>query len=109
MPTTDETNMLLRLVRADELGIPQEFREALGIEETTRVFLLAVDGTLHIVPVRSGQHPAENGSPGLRALHEDFAPVREEILARGISEKEVNADIDEAIAASRAERRARWQ
>ena len=40
-------------------------------------------------------------------LYEYFAPVREEILRRGISEEEVNADIDAAIAEVRAEQRAK--
>ncbi len=105
MQTTDQTNTLLRLVRADEVGIPQEFREALGIVETTRLFLLAVDGELHIVPVRSDQHPTETGSPGLRALYDYFAPVREEILASGMTQEELFAEIDAAIAEVRAERR----
>jgi hypothetical protein len=78
----------------------------LGIEDATRLFLLAVDGQLHIIPVRSDQDAAEKGSPWLRELYEYYAPVREEILRRGISEEEVNADIDAAIAAVRAERRA---
>jgi hypothetical protein len=47
------------------------------------------------------------GSPWLKELYDYFAPVREEILERGISEDEVNADIDAAVAAVRAERRAR--
>jgi hypothetical protein len=42
----------------------------------------------------------------LLKLYEYYAPVREEILARGIPEEEVNADIDAAIAAVRAEQRA---
>lgn len=109
MQTTEQTTTLLRLVRADELGIPQEFRDALGIEDATRVFLLAVGGKLHIIPVRSDQDPSEKGSPGLRALYEYFAPVREEILASGITQEELFADIDAAIAEVRAERRAMRQ
>jgi hypothetical protein len=54
----------------------------------------------------SGESTAK-GSPWLRELYEHFAPVREEILARGIPEEEVYADIDAAIAAVRAEKRAR--
>ena len=109
MPTTEQTKTLVRLVGADKVGIPQEFRKALGIEDTTWLFLLAVNGQLHIIPVRSNQDATEKGSPGLRALYEYFAPVREEILARGIPEDEVNADIDAAIAAVRAEQRAKQQ
>ena len=44
------------------------------------------------------------GSPWLKELYEYFAPVREEIIARGISEEEVNADIDAAIAEVHAKR-----
>ncbi|MCD6031554.1 MAG: hypothetical protein K0S78_3728 [Thermomicrobiales bacterium] len=109
MQTKEQTKTLVRLVRADEVGIPQEFREALGIDDTTKVFLFAVNGELRIIPVRSDQDATEKGSPWLRALYEYYAPVREEILRRGISEEEVNADIDAAIAAARAERRAQRQ
>lgn len=49
------------------------------------------------------------GSPWLRELYEYFAPVREEILARGISEEELFADIDAAVAEVRAEQRANGQ
>jgi hypothetical protein len=53
----------------------------------------------------TGSRPT--GSPGLRGLYEHYATVREEILARGISEEELYADIDAAIAAVRAEKRVR--
>ena len=65
----------------------------------------ADDGELRLKPVRVANEP--QGSPWLRELYEYFAPVRQEILDRGISEEEVNADIDAAIAAVRAERRAK--
>ncbi len=97
----------MRLVRGDEVTIPQEFREELGIDDTTWLFMILVDGELSIRPVHFNKNPSEKGSPGLRALYDYFAPVREEILARGISEEEVNADIDAAIAAVRAEQRAK--
>ena len=48
---------------------------------------------------------AEHGSPWLKELYDYFAPVRQEILERGVSEAELNADIDAAIAAVRAGRR----
>ena len=46
-----------------------------------------------------------NGSPGLRALYEYFASVREEIRAMGVSQEELFADIDAAIAEVRAQKR----
>ena len=44
------------------------------------------------------------GSPWLRQLYLYFAPVRQEIVDRGISEDEVNADIDAAIKDLRSRR-----
>jgi AbrB family looped-hinge helix DNA binding protein len=85
------------------ITIPSDFRKHLGISDGSMVEITLGEGELRIVPVRGAG--ASVGSPGLRALYEYFAPVREEILTRGISEEEVNADIDAAIAAVRAERR----
>ncbi len=65
------------------------------------------DGELRLAPVRS--NVPSKSSPGLRALYEDFAPVREEIRARGISREELYADIDAAIAEVRAEQRAKQE
>jgi hypothetical protein len=47
----------------------------------------------------------QKGSPWLRELYEYFAPVREEIRARGLTEEEVNADIDAAVREVRAHQR----
>ncbi|MDQ3692103.1 MAG: hypothetical protein M3464_00545 [Chloroflexota bacterium] len=65
------------------------------------------DRGIHISLVQVAETGA--GSPWLRELYEMFAPVREEILARGISEEEVNADIDAAIAEVRREQAAKQQ
>lgn len=46
---------------------------------------------------------ADSGSPWLRDLYKLYAPVREEIRQRAIPEAEVNADIDDAISAVRAD------
>jgi uncharacterized protein (DUF433 family) len=43
------------------------------------------------------------GSPWLRDLYEYFAPVREDIRKRGISEAELHEDIDAAVRAVREE------
>jgi bifunctional DNA-binding transcriptional regulator/antitoxin component of YhaV-PrlF toxin-antitoxin module len=105
-----ETAPVMQIVRARRGGrvtIPAAFRKALGITDETPLRMSIVDGELRIKPVRVAE--SSQGSPWLRELYEYFAPVREEILRRGISEEEVNADIDAAIAAVRAERRARRQ
>ncbi|MFT4040167.1 MAG: hypothetical protein QM692_18445 [Thermomicrobiales bacterium] len=48
--------------------------------------------------------PEQPLSPGLRGLYEYFTPVREQVAASGISEDELFALIDEAIAESRRAR-----
>lgn len=106
--TTTETKSktkLVRPLRGGQITIPAEFRRSLGIDEDTMLRVTLIEGELRISPVKVDE-PLK-GSPWLRELYEYFAPVREEILARGISEEEVNADIDAAIAAVRAERRAK--
>jgi AbrB family looped-hinge helix DNA binding protein len=103
MSATAPKTKLVRPLRGGQITIPAEFRKSLGIDEDTMLRVTLADGELRITPVRV-ETPGK-GSPGLRALYEYYAPVREEILARGISEDEVNADIDAAIAAVRAEKR----
>jgi AbrB family looped-hinge helix DNA binding protein len=97
-----------KVVRARKKGqvtIPDEYRKELGIGEDTLLRMRVEDGELRIAPVEVREQ--EQGSPWLRELYEYFAPVREEILRKGYTEEEVNADIDAAIRAVRAERRGR--
>jgi len=103
MSQTIQMTKIVRSLRGGQVTIPAAFRKELGIDEETMLRMTLVDGELRIVPV----HVTEptKGSPGLRALYEYFAPVREEIRARGISQEELYADIDAAIAEVRAEQR----
>jgi hypothetical protein len=91
------------------MTIPAEFRRALDldIDAETMLRVTLSEGSLQVTPVKVAE--THKGSPWLRELYEYYAPVREEILARGISEEEVNADIDAAITAVRAEQRAKRQ
>lgn len=98
---------IVRLSRRGRFTIPAEFRKRLGIEETTELRMSLADDELRVRSVASPE-PAK-GSPGLRELYEYFAPVREEILRRGISEDELNADIDAAVAEVRAKQHAKRQ
>lgn len=105
MTTTPLKTKLVRPLRGGQITIPAEFRRSLGINEDTMLRVTLSDGELRITPVQVEEQ--RKGSPELWALYEYYAPVREEILTRGISEDEVNADIDAAIAAVRAEQRAK--
>ncbi len=91
---------LVRALRNGQITIPVEFRRQLGLTEQSLLQMTLVDGELRIRPVQVSQTAA--GSPWFKELYDLFAPVREEILAAGISEEEVNADIDAAIAEVRA-------
>jgi bifunctional DNA-binding transcriptional regulator/antitoxin component of YhaV-PrlF toxin-antitoxin module len=102
---TVKMSKLVRSLRGGQVTIPAAFRRELGIGDDTMLRMTLADGELRIKPVEVSE--PSKGSPGLRALYEYFAPVREEILARGISQEEVFADIDAAIAEVRAEQRAK--
>jgi bifunctional DNA-binding transcriptional regulator/antitoxin component of YhaV-PrlF toxin-antitoxin module len=105
--TITGTTKLVRPLRGGQMTIPAEFRRALDIDAETMFRVTLTEGSLQVTPVKVAE--THKGSPWLRELYEYYAPVREEILARGISEEEVNADIDAAITAVRAEQRAKRQ
>jgi bifunctional DNA-binding transcriptional regulator/antitoxin component of YhaV-PrlF toxin-antitoxin module len=107
MSQSAQITKIVRSLRGGQVTIPVAFRKELGIDEETMLRMTLVDGELRIKPIQITEAP--KGSPWLRELYEYFAPVREEILRRGISEEEVNADIDAAIAEVRAEQRAKRQ
>jgi len=94
-----------RLVRVQEKGqvtLPAEMRKRLGLKKGDLVAVTTTDGGVLIKPVEVKRR---EGSLWLRELYEYFAPVREEIRARGFREEEVNADIDAAVREVRARQR----
>lgn len=98
MVDQQRTTKLVQSLRGGQITIPAEFRKALDIHEDTLLQVTLVDGELRMRPVTVKE---TSGSPWLRELYEHFAPVREEILARGIDDTELNADIDAAVRAVR--------
>lgn len=103
---TERPTKIIRALRSGQITIPAAFRRELGIDEQSLLRMTLVDGELRITPVQVDAEP--KGSSWLKELYDYFAPVRQEILERGISEEELNADIDAAIAEVRAERPGRW-
>ncbi len=94
-----------RLVRVQEKGqvtLPAEMRKSLGLKKGDLVAVTSADGGVFIKPVEIKE---QKGSPWLKELYDYFAPVREEIRTRGLSEEEVNADIDAAVREVRARQR----
>lgn len=107
MALSPEKTRLVRPLRGGQVTIPVAFRKELGIGDETMLRVTLVDGELRIKPIQVAEAPT--GSPWLRELYEYFAPVREEILRQGISQEELFADIDAAIAEVRAEQRVKQQ
>jgi bifunctional DNA-binding transcriptional regulator/antitoxin component of YhaV-PrlF toxin-antitoxin module len=103
MSQSAQMTKIVRPLRGGQVTIPVAFRKELGIGDDTMLRMTLVEGELRIKPVEVSE--PTRGSSGLRALYDYFAPVREEILARGISQEELYADIDAAIAEVRAEQR----
>jgi bifunctional DNA-binding transcriptional regulator/antitoxin component of YhaV-PrlF toxin-antitoxin module len=105
MKTGEPKRKLVRSLRGGQITIPIEFRKQLGISEDTLLYMTLEEGELHVKPVKVASE--RRGSPWLRELYELYAPTRQDIRDRGISDEEVNADIDTAIAEVRAKQRSR--
>lgn len=87
------------------LILPGNIVRAAGLDTGELLTVYAEDGELRIVPAGDGAQSSTTNP--IAELYDYFAPVRDEVLAQGISEEEINADIDAAIAEVRAEARAR--
>ncbi|MHB8647831.1 MAG: AbrB/MazE/SpoVT family DNA-binding domain-containing protein [Thermomicrobiales bacterium] len=101
MKVQKQSTKIVRQLRSGQVTIPVEFRRELGIESEGMLQMTLADGELRIRPVHVTVRAADTS--WYRQLYDYFAPVREEIAARGISEQEVNDDIDAAVRAVRAE------
>ncbi|MBI3979230.1 MAG: AbrB/MazE/SpoVT family DNA-binding domain-containing protein [Chloroflexi bacterium] len=88
---------IVRQLRGGQITIPAEFRRLLGINDESLVQVTLADGELRIKPVRVAGVVA--GSSWLKDLYDRFAPIREEAAA--LSGEEINAAIDQALAAVR--------
>ncbi len=102
MKAQKHTTKIVRQLRSGQVTIPVEFRRELGIEGEGMLQMTLKDGELRIKPLHVRE--ARTGSPWLKDLYNYFAPVREEAIAKGYTEEEINTAIDEAMRASRADR-----
>lgn len=105
MRQTNATTKIVRPLRSGQITIPATFRKQLGIDEQTLLQMTLVEGELHIKPV-AVREPSQ-GSGWLRELYDYFAPVRDEAVAKGYTEDEINDAIDDAVAAARIKQRTR--
>lgn len=91
----------IRVLPDGTVTLPPDVVHAAGFAEGETLAVNLEPGGLRLV---LAEDVARELSPGLRGLYEYFAPVREEVAESGISEEELFALIDEAIAASRRAR-----
>lgn len=94
---------VVRPLRGGQITIPAEFRAKLDIDERTLLQITLAGQELRIRPVHVTDATA--GSAWARELYDLFAPVRKEAARHG--EKEIDADIDRAVAAVRRKRGSR--
>jgi bifunctional DNA-binding transcriptional regulator/antitoxin component of YhaV-PrlF toxin-antitoxin module len=100
MAANELPKRIVRPLRSGQITIPVEFRQRLDIRDDSLLQISLEHDELRIRKLAVGQVAGE--TEWFKELYDYFAPVREEILERGISEEEVNADIDAAVRAVRA-------
>lgn len=94
---------IVRQLRHGQITIPKEFREALHLEPDDLLAVTLEDGKLLVTSATAV--PKGQGSPWLKELYELFAPVRQRYAESGMTEDEINAEIDAAIEETRHEHR----
>src|SRR6059058_2559860 len=90
---------IIRPLRGGQITIPAEFRKELGITEESMLQVTLSEGELRVKPVRVTERG--EGSPFLKELYEYFAPAREEVRKKGMTEEEIDTAIDQAVEAVR--------
>jgi AbrB family looped-hinge helix DNA binding protein len=102
MKDKEPMTKIVRPLRSGQITIPAEFRRQLGIDEHSMLKMTLERDELRLTPVAVREQT--QGSPWLRELYDEFAPVRQEAIDKGYTEEEINADIDAAVRARRAAR-----
>lgn len=95
----------IHLVRVQEKGqvtLPADVRKKTGLKRGDLVSVTATEGGVLIMPVEVRE---AKGSPWLRELYDYFAPMREEAVAKGYTEEQIDAAIDDALREARTSRR----
>jgi bifunctional DNA-binding transcriptional regulator/antitoxin component of YhaV-PrlF toxin-antitoxin module len=100
MAASETPKRIIRPLRSGQITIPAEFRQRLDIHDDTLLQISLEQDELRIRKVNVSQTAGE--MDWFKELYDYFAPIREEIIEHGVSEEEVNADIDAAVRAVRA-------
>ncbi|OGG31593.1 hypothetical protein A3I51_02995 [Candidatus Gottesmanbacteria bacterium RIFCSPLOWO2_02_FULL_38_8] len=84
---------LVKPLRSGQITIPASFREKLGIDSDTVLWINLVEGELRIKPVRITAKAGD--TDWFKKLYKQFAKVRKE--AKSYTEKEINQAINKAV------------
>jgi bifunctional DNA-binding transcriptional regulator/antitoxin component of YhaV-PrlF toxin-antitoxin module len=101
MSELKDRTRIVRPLQDGRITIPAEFRRELGIGRDTLLQVTLDGGELRLKPIEA--EGEQQGSPWFKELYDYFAPARAEALAKGYTDEEINAWIDEAVSAVRAE------
>jgi AbrB family looped-hinge helix DNA binding protein len=93
---------IVRQLRNGQITIPKEFREALHLGSDDMLAVTLQDGKLEIETVKPARQAG--GSQWAKDLYDLFAPVRQSYAESGMTEEEINAELDAAVRDARAER-----
>lgn len=104
-PSPTQPIAMIRTRIDDSVVITGDVIRAAGLAPGSLLEVHVENGELRLVAAVPAT-PGPQSNP-LADLYDYFAPVREANLASGVTEEEINADIDAAIADVRAEARAR--
>lgn len=91
----------VRQLRHGQITIPKEFREALKLEPDDLLSITLDNGRLDITPMTAT--PSNRGSAWFKKLYDLYAPAREALAASGLTDEEINAEIDAALREVRSE------
>lgn len=98
------TQRTVRILRNGQITIPKKIRDELNLTEDSLLELVVdpdVPGRFTLAPVTR----TSEGSPWLKELYDVFAPVRDSYAKSGMTDAEINADLDAALREARAEQR----
>ena len=96
---------IVRLLRNGQITIPSDVRKELGLKEDDILTVELIGRELHLKTARAVAE--SNQSDWYRQLYEKFAPIREGYEKSGLTEDEINNEIDAAISDARTAQRTR--
>lgn len=94
---------IVRQLRHGQITIPKEFRDAMHLRPDDLLAVTLEGGKLLVTSATAV--PKGQGSPWLKDLYDLFAPARKSFSDSGMTDEEINAELDAIIEDVRREHR----